>query len=255
MKNIFTLFAIILATASFGQAEESVDKLRTQSGIDPTRVPTGAGYYVMHYNKEGDIAQIDNRFVGNIGIHNWSFQLKFDFVTTNNLADGMFRTGYGDTKLNIQNAFYVKGKNAFAGAVEFTFPTASNSIANGAGIGSHFIAMPSFTWSHTVTPSVLFVLQPQYAFSMAKDLYVPDLSLLTMRIFVAKFYKTGYFFVVEPRPMYDFQRDRFDLILSPIMGKALGKGYNAIVLTEIPTKSSTIKNRGILIKAGLNANF
>lgn len=255
MRKILTLIATILATSAFAQTDESIEKLRTQSGIDPTRVPKGVCYHVTYYDRDGDLAEINNRLMFNLGIKKWSFQLKSDFITTNNFADGLFRTGYGDLKFNIQNVLYAKGRNAIAGSVEFGFPTASHSISGAANIAKHFTAMPTFTWSHTLTPSFIVVMQPQYLFNMAKNLNTSDISLLTVRIFVAKFTKAGYFFVFEPRPMYDFKNDNFDLILSPIIGKALGRGYNMLLLGEVPTKSSTYNSRGLMIKVGINANF
>jgi hypothetical protein len=88
-----------------------------------------------------------------------------------------------------------------------------------------------------------------------KDSLYPNLSVLTVRVFLAKFTKTGYFFVFEPRPIVDFGNDNFDFIVSPIMGKALGAGFNLLFLMEIPTKAATFDSRGIMYQFGINKSF
>jgi hypothetical protein len=79
--------------------------------------------------------------------------------------------------------------------------------------------------------------------------------VLTIRSFLAKFTETGYFFVFEPRPIFDFGNDNFDLILSPIIGKSLGAGFNLIGLAEFPLTNNYRENRGILYQFGFNKNF
>jgi hypothetical protein len=61
--------------------------------------------------------------------------------------------------------------------------------------------------------------------------------VLTIRSFLAKFTRSGYFFVFEPRPVFDFANDITDVVLSPIVGKALGAGFNVLALAEFPTTS------------------
>lgn len=63
------------------------------------------------------------------------------------------------------------------------------------------------------------------------------------------------FYVMETRPVIDFENDNFGLILSPILGKSLGAGFNLICLMEVPTKNATIDSRGILYPLGFNKNF
>ena len=69
------------------------------------------------------------------------------------------------------------------------------------GMGSqYFSATPGsyITYSYTINPSLFLAFQPQYTFQLLKDPLYPDLSVLTIRSFLAKFTKTGYFFVLEP---------------------------------------------------------
>jgi hypothetical protein len=49
--------------------------------------------------------------------------------------------------------------------------------------------------------------------------------------------------------------DNFDLIISPIIGKALGGGFNFIALAEFPTKKATYETRGALYQFGFNKSF
>lgn len=98
--------------------------------------------------------------------------------------------------------------------------------------------------------------QPQYSFALAKgEADYPAMSLLTVRMFIAKFWDSGLFAVFEPRPMYDFTRDRFDLILSPIVGKALGGGYTLTFLAEIPVRKESLHNVGALFLIGVKRTF
>jgi hypothetical protein len=186
-----------------------------------------------------------------LGVNRWSFSIKPEITSIHNGVAGTgFTSGMGDVKFSILNAFYVKGKNALAGAVEFGLPFSKENL----GV-PYFTATPSITFSHSINESLFLAAQPQYTFDVAKDAIYPDLSVLTVRIFMAKFTKTGYFFVFEPRPIYDFTNKNFDFILSPIIGKAIGGGFNLIGIMEIPTKQETINNTGIMYQIGFNKNF
>ena len=81
------------------------------------------------------------------------------------------------------------------------------------------------------------------------------MSLLTVRTFIAKFWDSGFFAVFEPRPMYDFTSRRFDMILSPIVGKALGGGYTLTFLAEIPVREESLHNVGALFLVGVKRTF
>lgn len=256
MKKMLTSFLILFSTFAFAQEKDaSVDQIRTQSGIDPTRVSSRAGYSFLVYDKLDENVQINNRISANLGVNRWSFQLKADFVSVNSVPGGGFASGFGDLKVNVLNAFYVKGRSAMAGAVEFGLPTASSSIASYAGMGGYLYATPSLTYSYTINPGLMTAIQPQYSFNLAKNVNYPDMSMLTVRMFVAKFFKSGFFFVLEPRPMYDFKNERFDFIISPILGQALGAGYNLIFLSEIYTKPSSAHAKGNVFQFGLNKSF
>lgn len=260
MKQFLTILLLITAWTSFGQTtqetDQTLDRLRTESGIDPTRITSRFGYSYMFIDKEASNAQINNRIVATIGVNHWSFALKADVVTTNQAPGGGWSAGFGDLRFNFLNAFYVKGRSALAGSVEFGIPTASRSVGPYAGMGSYFYATPSLTYSLTINPSLMFAVQPQYTFAITKaaDNY-PDLNILTLRIFLAYFSSSGYFFVIEPRPVYDFTSSNFDLIISPIIGKSLGGGFNLAFLAEIPTNKSNLHTKGATYQLGISKSF
>lgn len=260
MKHLFILLFLFTAWTSFGQTvsepENSVDELRTQSGIDPTRITSRIGYSYIFTDKEANMAQINNRLVATLGVNHWSFQVKTDIVTTNQAPGTGWAAGLGDLRFSILNAFYVKGRSALAGSVEFGIPTASRAIAPYVGMGSYFYATPSLTYSLTITPSLMFAVQPQYTFAITKaaDNY-PDMNILTLRIFLAYFAKSGYFFVIEPRPIYDFTNKSFDLVISPIIGKSLGGGFNLVFLADIPTTKSGMLSKGATYQLGVTKSF
>jgi hypothetical protein len=81
------------------------------------------------------------------------------------------------------------------------------------------------------------------------------LSVLTIRIFIAKFNNAGAFYVFEHRTIFDLENKSFDLILSSIFDKSLGAGFNRIGLMEIAAKQSTIDSRGILYQIGFIKNI
>lgn len=242
------------AEKSFSQSETDslkLEQLRKESGVDPTRVQSRAGYSLLIYDQEADAGQINNRLSLNLGINHWNFSMKYEAITrTTGEPESGFASGMGDIKFSLLNAFFVKGKHAVAGSVEFSIPTGKP------GFGSQYFSItPALTYSYTIKSSLFFAFQPQYSFDLMKDPATPPLSVITLRSFLAKFTKSGYFFVFEPRPVFDLTNETFDLILSPIIGKALGGGFNLIGLAEFPTNETTINKRGNLYQFGFNKNF
>jgi hypothetical protein len=233
------------------QNESDLDKIRTESGVDPTRVISRVGYTLLIQNPDGPAGQITNRISLNLGINSWSFSTKYEAVSISRGIPGEgFESSFGDAKFSILNAFYIEGSNALAGSVEFSVPFGKT------GFGSQYFSMtPSLTYSYTINPSLFLAAQPQYTFDLIKDPVYPDLSVLTVRIFLAKFFSSGYFVVFEPRPIYDFTNENFEFIISPIVGKALGAGFNLIALAEYPTKKSSYESKGPLFQFGFNKAF
>ena len=244
-----TFFLFISVSAQTDST--ALDKLRTESGVDPTRVATRASYSILIFDQQGQAAQLNNRLGLTIGVNKWSLAIRTDVVSRMSGVPGEgFKTGMGDVRFSILNAFFKKGRHALAGSVEFAIPTGKPMF----GL-QYFSATPSLTYSYTLESSLVLAIQPQYAFDIFKDPVMPELSILTIRSFIAKFTNTGYFFVFEPRPVFNLANGRDDLILSPIMGKNLGGGFNLIFLMEYPISKFTRDNRGTLYQFGFNKNF
>jgi hypothetical protein len=249
---VFLLFLIAVKLSAQSEADSvKLEQLRRESGVDPTRVQSRAGYSVLIYDQEGAAGQINNRMSLNLGINRWNFSMKLEAISrSTGLRGSGFTSGIGDIKFSMLNAFYVKGQHALAGGAELSIPTGKP------GFGSQYFSItPSLTYSLTIRPSLFLAVQPQYTFDVMKDPDYPSLSVITVRTFLAKFTNKGYFMVFEPRTIFDLENNSFDLIISPILGKALGKGFNLIALAEFPTNKTTIKNRGNLYQIGINKNF
>ncbi|GAA4812934.1 hypothetical protein [Litoribaculum gwangyangense] len=254
LKKLFIIFLILgcyLGNSQVSQDTTKLESLRTQSGVDPTRVITKLVYSIWYYDKSDNRSQINNRINFTVGVNRWSFGLKPEIITTNNgQLDSNFETRMGDLRFSILNAFYVKNKHALAAAAEFTLPTGA------VGFGNQYFSMnPSLTYSYTVNTSLFFAIQPQYLFHLSKNLKYPTLSVFTLRTFLAKFMASGWFFVFEPRIINDFENNNFDFVVAPIVGKSLGGGFNITSVAEVPTKKETINNRGLLIQLGITKNF
>lgn len=176
--------------------------------------------------------------------------MKYESVTKTGVPGNGFRSSFGDIKFSILNAFYVKNKHALAASAEFSIPTGKP------GFGSQYFAItPSITYSYTINPTLFIAIQPQYTFALLKDPLFPGLGVLTVRPFFAKFSKSGFFYVFEPRPIFDFENRKTELVLSPIVGKSLGGGFNLIFLLEYPTNMDSREGRGVLYQVGFNKNF
>lgn len=253
-KLLYLSLLFCVAAKSFAQIEADslkLEQLRRESGVDPTRIQSRAGYSLLIFDQEDAAGQINNRMSLNVGVNRWNFSMKYEAITRTTGEPGSgFISGMGDIKFSLLNAFFVKGKHALAGGAEFSVPTGK------LGFGSQYFSVsPSLTYSFTINSSLFLAVQPQYTFDLMKDPVNPSLSVVTVRSFLAKFTSNGYFFVFEPRPIYDLNSDRFELILSPIIGKALGAGFNLILLAEVSTNETTIKTRGNLYQFGFNKNF
>lgn len=253
-RFLFLVVATFVAMTAFSQAKPDsaqLEKLRRESGVDPTRVQSRAGYTFLVFDRGGPAGQVVNRLSFNAAVNRWTMGMKYEVITqTTGVPGSGFESGMGDIRFSVLNAFWVSGKHAVAGSVEFLMPTGKVNFGS-----QYFSATPALTYSITLNPSLFLAVQPQYTFAVMKDPAFPELSILTVRTFLAKFTPKGFFFVVEPRPIFDFRKNQIELIISPIMGKALGAGFNLVGLLEFPTKSSTREGRGVLYQFGFNKNF
>lgn len=228
-----------------------IEKLRTESGVDPTRVQSRIGYSILVQDLPAEKGIITNRASLTMGVNRWSLGIKAESVTrTPEVAGTGFKSGFGDIRFNVLNAFFVKGKHALAANAEFAIPTGGQQYGTG-----YFSVTPALTYSYTINPTLFLAFQPQYTFDIMKDPLYPELSVITIRCFLAKFTKSGMFFVFEPRPIFDLANNKTDFVLSPIIGKSLGGGFNLIALAEIATTSNLKTNRGQVYQFGFNKNF
>lgn len=256
MKQIiFILFTISttlnLIAQNTNQDSINIEKLRTESGVDPTRVQSRIGYSILVQDLPDNEGIITNRASLTMGVNRWSLAIKAETVTRSpEIAGTGFKSGFGDIRFNVLNAFFVKGKHALAANAEFAIPTGGQQY--GAG---YFSVTPALTYSYTINPTLFLAFQPQYTFNLMKDPLYPDLSVITIRCFLAKFTKSGMFFVFEPRPIFDLTNNKTDFVISPIIGKSLGGGFNLIALAEIATTNNLKTNRGQVYQFGFNKNF
>ena len=241
--------AIVRAEAQEDSASvaANTEKLRTESGVDPTRVASRLSYSIIVLDQTGESVEIRNRAKFTLGINRWSFALRQDLVSLHNGVPGQgFQTGAGDLSFSILNAFFVSPQHALAASAEIILPTGAK------GITTNTMTMsPQLTYSYTVSPRWILAAQPQYTFDLYKDPLYPHVSVLTVRSFIATFLPSGWFFVFEPRPIYDFTAEQFDLILSPIAGTSLGGGFTLSMLAEFPTRKALYETRGMWIQTGL----
>ena len=103
---------LLPAFASFAQEPEehlSLDEVRTQSGVDPTRIISKIGFSTWYFDKEAGNAQVNNRISATFGVDDWAFNVRMDLVSINNVPGRRgFVTGAGNMKVNILNSFYIR---------------------------------------------------------------------------------------------------------------------------------------------------
>jgi hypothetical protein len=242
---------IELSAQDDSSAASQVDKLRTESGVDPTRVASRLSYSFIILDQTGPTVDILNQARFTLGVDRWSFSLKQALTARGTGEPGAgFLTGASDLSFTILNAFIVTSKHALAASAEVIFPTGSTGISN-----NYMTVTPQMTYSYTISPQLIFATQPQYTFDMYRDPLYPAVSVLTIRSFLATFLSSGWFFVLEPRPIYDFTNDQFNLIISPIAGTSLGGGFTLTVLFEFPTRSEAYQTRGMWSQLGVAKNL
>ena len=109
MKSCYIIFILLLLTKfALGQTDTiSIDKLRTESGVDPTRVSSRIGYSVLYFDKSDNRASINNRLNLTIGVNRWSFSIKPEIASLHNGLQGTgFKTGFSDLKFSILCLLY-----------------------------------------------------------------------------------------------------------------------------------------------------
>lgn len=254
-----TLLAVVLTTIvtsitaqtdTTGQAAK-LEQQRAQSGVDPTRVMSRAAFSPYMTDPTGDAVSFTTRLRYTMGMGRWSIGVRQEFISSHSGVEGSgFQTGRSDMRLSVLNAFLVRKRVAFAASVDLDLPTGSEGFGTPAAIMS-----PALTFSYTIKPTLIFAMQPQYSFAPVKDAIVPEVSTLTVRAFITAFRPSGWFYVFEPRPIFDLANNETSFVLSPIVGKNLAKGYSWVMLAEFPTDDYYQGLRGNLYQVGMTKNF
>jgi hypothetical protein len=230
---------------------EALEEQRAQSGVDPTRVLSRASFSQNMTDPSGDAVSFATRLRYSMGLGRWSVGLRQEFISRYSGEPGTgFPTGRGDLRLSMLNAFYVKKRSALAASVDLDLPTGSTGFSKEA-----VVMTAGITYSYTIKPTLIFAMQPQYTFAPIKDAIVPEVSTLTVRSFLAHFSTTGWFYVFEPRPVFDLANERTNVVLSPIIGRNLAKGYSFALLAEFSTAQWALDTTGNLYLMGLTKNF
>jgi hypothetical protein len=260
MKIIFQFAMMLLMLVSIRiSAQEAattkvkeLEKLRKESGVDPTQVSTRFNIGQEFLDPKGSGYSYNNTFKLTVGIGNWAFYIKTRARSTYTPGEqnGTFSSGIDDFTFSAANTVYYKGKNAINVAVELLAPVGSPAFSS-----QSFLMTPNFTYAYTISPKLIFALNPQYSFTVAKSDVVPAVSLATIRPFFAGFFPSGVFAVIEPRVLYNFKAEQLDIIISPILGKSLGKGWNIVGIVEAPVTNERIETLGMMYKFGVQKNF
>ena len=251
--SLITIFSGSLAAQQTDTTEvKKLEKLRKESGVDPTRVSTRFVYGQEFLDPKGSGFSYNNNFKLTVGVGAWAFSLKTKARSTYNTSEtgGKFTNGIDDFTFSVGNTVFYKGKHAVNAGIEFVAPFGSPAFS-----AQSFILTPNFTYAYTISSKLIFALNPQYTFTVAKADQVPSVSLVTIRPFFACFLPSGVFAVMEPRLLYDLKAEQFDVIISPILGKGLGKGWNMIAFAEVPVTNKRIETLGVMYKFGIQKNF
>jgi hypothetical protein len=255
---LFAVMVLVLVSSRIAGQEadttniEELEKLRKESGVDPTRISTRVNYGQEFLDPKGSGYSYNNTFKLTMGIGNWAFYIKSRARSTYTPGEpnGTFSSGIDDFTFSAANTVYYKGKHAINVGVEILAP-----VGNQAFSSQSFLMTPNFTYAYTISPKLIFALNPQYTFTVAKSDVVPAVSLITIRPFFAGFFPSGVFAVIEPRVLYNFKDEKFDMIISPILGKSLGKGWNIVAIVEAPVTNKQIETLGMMYKFGIQKNF
>jgi hypothetical protein len=219
--------------------------------VDPTRVLSRASVAFDATDFPGDafVSGVLPKFVVGVGAWSLTFETRFASLSSG-LPGASIVSGVGDAGFTVLNAFHVKGPHALAAAGKVVVPLGNSQISRQA-----VTFTPSFTWAFTLSPEMLVAIQPQYTWSLLHADAVPPQSLITVRSFLAMFRPSGWFYVGEVRLLQDFEADQFDVVLSPIVGKNLGRGFNLSALAEVPVTSDGRDLYGVTGKVGVQKAF
>lgn len=248
-KALFLTLILTGFTALKAQVDSiPVKDLRVQSGVDPTRIISRFSYTVRYFDRSNNRSLMQNRAAYSLGINEWSIGLRPELITRN--TGDEFQTAGGDLRLLIFRRLLETEKHSLGLSADLTLPTGRPSFG-----GQYLSWNPSLTYAYTIKEDLIVAASAQYLFDLQRSNGQEGLSEFTLRPFLAKFFDSGWLFVFEPRLVQDFQQEDFQLILTPIVGKAIARGLNLNMVFEFPVDERFRNNRGWLLQFSLVKTF
>ena len=192
-KTICLLFIFMFCfRALYSQQVDSIeskklDNLRTESGVDPTRVSSRVNFTFEFIDPQGPGYSFNTVLKANVGIAKWSFALKTKIKSTyqgNSGPGEMMKKGFDDLTFSIGNTVFYKGRHAINIGADLVAPIGSSDFS-----GQAFLFTPNFTYAVTISPEFIFAINPQYSMTVVRTENVQRVSLLTVRPFLQHFYQ------------------------------------------------------------------
>jgi hypothetical protein len=247
------LALLLAAGRAAAQAPDSAaaERVRTESGIDPTRIVSvaGVGFEVVDFPGDRFASAVIPRL--GIGAGAWSAALDTRLAATYAGEPGAsLVTGLGDVGLTLVRAFRPAARHAVAVGAELSLPVGRPEIG-----GRAVSVTPSVTWAWTLRPWLVVAAQPQYERSLLRASDAPATSILTLRGFVAVFRPSGWFYVLEGRVREDFELGRSYAQVAPVVGKNIGRGFNLAATLDLPLSSAARDRFGVLWRVGVQRVF
>jgi hypothetical protein len=254
LRPVALALALLLAAgAAAAQAPDSAaaDRVRTESGIDPTRIVSavGVGFEVVDFPGDRFASAVIPRL--GIGAGAWSASLDTRLAATYSGEPGApLVTGLGDVGLTLVRAVLPSARHSLALAAELVLPVGDPAIG-----GRAVRITPSVTWAWTVRPWLVVAAQPQYERTLLRPSEVPAVSLLTLRGFVAVFRPSGWFYVLEARVRQDFEAERSYVQVAPVVGKNIGRSVNLAARLDLPISGTARERYGVVYRVGVQRVF
>ena len=81
LKKLSLLIFFHTCLNTFAQTDSlAIEKLRTESGVDPTRVNSRVGFSTLYFDKANNASSISNKFNVVLGVNRWSFSIKPEVI-------------------------------------------------------------------------------------------------------------------------------------------------------------------------------
>lgn len=223
-KLILTAIIIMIALSTNGFADDAAEQQATskkdKTGTNPVNFQRDLRIYNEYswLNTEGDGSQnlttleFRTPFAG--GKWQWRVRARYNSIEADLNDDGnddIDESGLGDTDMRFLTVPYLKGLNAFAGALEVFFDTASED-ALGTGTTSlgpqvfyvRFFRGGFLAWKG----GGLFAPGLQYKFSIDEDSDRDDVDQILIDLnFLAMGTSKKYWFFTDPQIVFDYENN------------------------------------------------